>query len=68
MAMNVRFTETETEQLRAQANAERRSMGDVTRAAVREYIARRSQHDTISEAINVVLAEDAGLLRRLGQA
>ncbi|MGL4178551.1 MAG: ribbon-helix-helix protein, CopG family, partial [Dermatophilaceae bacterium] len=40
MAMTLRLTENETESLRTQAESEGRSMQDVARAAVREYIDR----------------------------
>ena len=41
MAMTLRLTDEETAALRAQAEEESRSMQDVARAAVREYVARR---------------------------
>lgn len=66
--MNVRFTEEETEALRAQAAAEDRSMQDVARAAVREYIARHSHHDRVADALAVLKPRNADLLRRLGEA
>jgi hypothetical protein len=68
MAMNVRFTEEETELLRAQAQAEDRSMGDVTRAAVREYVQRHRHHDRVADALAVLGPRNADLLRRLGEA
>ncbi|MCE3556097.1 hypothetical protein LWC33_32230 [Pseudonocardia sp. RS11V-5] len=66
--MNVRFTDEETEALRAQAVAEDRSMQDVARAAVREYVERHSHHDRVAEALAVLGPRNKDLLRRLGDA
>ena len=40
MAMTLRLTDAETEALRAQAEIEGRSMQDVARAALRQYVER----------------------------
>ena len=48
MAMTLRLTDAETEALRAQAEIENRSMQDVARAALREYVARRGNARTWS--------------------
>lgn len=66
--MNQRFTDEETEALRAQAAAEDRSMQDVARTAVRKYIARHSQHHRVADALGVLKPRNADLLRRLGEA
>ncbi|WP_425565964.1 DUF6290 family protein [Pseudonocardia ailaonensis] len=68
MAMNVRFTEEETELLRAQAQAEGRSMGDVTRAAVIEYVERHRHHDRVADVLATIAPRRRDLLRRLGEA
>lgn len=68
MAMTLRLTDTETEALRKQADAEHRSMQDVARAAVREYVARRSHETKVDEAIHDVVTRHAHLLKRLGDA
>jgi len=64
VAMTLRLTDEETEQLRLTAEAENRSMQDVAREAIREYtsrhVARRAQ------ALARIVTEDAALLDRLG--
>ena len=44
MAMTLRLTDEETEALRATAQREGRSMQDVARAALREWLADRAGH------------------------
>lgn len=64
MPMTLRLTPAETEALRETAKREHRSMQDVARAAIGEYVARRtSRRDAYLQAI---VTEDAELLRRLG--
>ncbi len=67
MAMTLRLTEDETEALRGQAEAEGRSMQDVARAAVREYIDRRALRDDVDAALDVLVPRYATVLERLGQ-
>ena len=67
MAMTLRFTEDETRALREQAAAEHRSMQDVARRAVAEYIERRRQDRRIDAAVDRVLDRDAELLCRLAE-
>ena len=67
MTMTLRLTDDETEPLRAQAEREGRSMQEVARAAVRQYVhldAHRS-HVVASAAEGAERYADA--LRRLGQ-
>jgi len=64
--MTLRLTDNETEALRQQAEAEQRSMQDVARAAVREYVDRRSMGTRI-KALDVLIPQDSDLLDRLGQ-
>jgi predicted transcriptional regulator len=66
MAMNVRFDEAETEALRRQAAAEHRSMQEVARAAVREYIDRRAHQDQVRESAQRNAERFAEVLHRLG--
>lgn len=66
--MRVRFTDEETEQLRERARVEGRSMGDVTRAAVREYLERHGHHDRVADALTDLAPRRRDLLRRLGEA
>ena len=64
MPMTLRLTPAETEALRETARREHRSMQEVARAAIGEYVSRRtSRRDAHLRAI---VAEDAELLRRLG--
>jgi plasmid stability protein len=65
MAMTLRLTEEETEALRARAEREGRSMQDVARAAIRDYVAGREGR--LQEAIARIKNEDAELLERLGR-
>ncbi len=68
MAMTLRLTDDEARALRAQAEIEHRSMQDVARAAVREYVQRRSAAAQVEEALHVVIPRYSGLLERLGNA
>ena len=64
MPMTLRLTPEETEALREAARRERRSMQDVARAAIVEYVSRRRL--LRDEYLATIVAEDAELLRRLG--
>ena len=63
MAMTLRLTTEEAAALRETAQREHRSMQDVARAAIAEYVARRAHRR--SEHLAVILAEDAELIERL---
>lgn len=67
MAMSLRLTEQESDALRQQAAAEGRSMQEVARAAVREYVDRRSARARLDEVLDVELPRYADALERLGQ-
>ncbi len=67
MAMTLRLDDGETEALRRQADAEGRSMQDVARRAIREYVARRVRQGHRDAAIDTILRRDAELLRRLAE-
>jgi predicted transcriptional regulator len=67
MAMTLRLTDAETDALRAQADAEGRSMQDVARAAVREYVDRRALRTTVENALDVLTPRYADVLDRLGK-
>ncbi len=67
MAMTLRLTDEETEALRAQAAREQRSMQDVARGAIREYIDRTSKRELINRALDRQLPRYADALRRLGE-
>jgi hypothetical protein len=66
--MTLRLTEAETEALRAQAEIEGRSMQDVARAALREYVTRRGNVQLIDDELQYVVTRYADALRRLGDA
>ena len=68
MAMTLRLTDEETEALRIQAEAEGRSMQDVARAAVREYVTRRGNAKLVDEELQYVVTRYADALRRLGDS
>ena len=68
VAMTLRLTDDEAEQLRRRAETEQRSMQDVARAAVREYIARHEHDDEVDRAAAWVTENFREALDRLGRA
>lgn len=65
MAMNLRLTDDESEALRRKAAEEGRSMQEVARSAIAQYVAARPER--LRTAIERVRDEDAELLARLGR-
>lgn len=65
MAMNLRLTDDETEALRRRAEQEGRSMQEVARTAIGEYVSDRPAR--LRAAIDRVRTEDAELLARLAR-
>lgn len=65
MAMTLRLTDEENDDLRRTAERENRSMQDVARQAIREYVQRRTR--LRDEALARIVVEDAELLDRLAQ-
>ena len=65
MAMNLRLTDAESEALRRKAEEEGRSMQEVARAAIAQYVSERPQR--LRAAIEQVRAEDHELLERLSR-
>jgi nuclear transport factor 2 (NTF2) superfamily protein len=65
MAMNLRLTESETAALRRKAAEEGRSMQDVARSAIAQYVTDRPER--LRAAIARVRTEDAELLERLSR-
>jgi hypothetical protein len=65
MAMNLRLSEAETDALRARAEQEGRSMQEVARAAIAQYVADRPQR--LRSATDRVRNEDDELLDRLSK-
>jgi plasmid stability protein len=67
MAMTLRLSEDETDALRQRAAREGRSMQEVARAAVREYIDRTSRQELLDEVLDEELPRFAEALRRLAE-
>lgn len=67
MAMTLRLTDEETAALREQATAEQRSMQDVAREAVREYIERRAHKAAVARSAEWVNETYAEALDELGR-
>jgi plasmid stability protein len=67
MAMTLRLDEQETEALRRRAELEGRSMQDVARQAVRDYIERSSKCELLDRVLDRELPRYAEALERLGQ-
>jgi predicted transcriptional regulator len=67
MAMTLRLDDDETQALRRRAEREGRSMQEVARAAVREYIERTSRRELLDEVLDTELPRYAEALERLGQ-
>jgi len=65
--MTLRLSEDETDALRRRAQREGRSMQEVARAAVREYIDRTSRRELLDEVLDAELPRFAEALRRLGE-
>ncbi|MGB8021386.1 MAG: ribbon-helix-helix protein, CopG family [Candidatus Nanopelagicales bacterium] len=67
MAMTLRLDEQETEALRQRALREGRSMQEVARQAVRDYIERTSRRELLDRVLDEELPQYAEALRRLGE-
>jgi predicted transcriptional regulator len=67
MAMTLRLTDAETVALRRRAEVENRSMHEVAREAIRDYIEQRSRTELIAAVMDAELPRYAEALDRLGQ-
>jgi plasmid stability protein len=67
MAMTLRLDDDESAALRRRAEHEGRSMQDVARQAVREYIERTSRRELLDQVLDEELPRYAEALERLGQ-
>lgn len=67
MPMTLRLTEQETEALRKRAERESRSMQEVARQAVREYVDGHSRAELLDEVLDEELPRYAEALERLGK-
>ncbi len=65
--MTLRLTDDETGALRRRAQREGRSMQDVARSAVREYIDRTSRRELLDEILDEELPRYAEALGRLAE-
>ncbi len=67
MPMTLRLTEAESDALRRQAERESRSMQDVARQAVRDYVELHSRAELLEQVLDAELPPYAEALERLGQ-
>jgi predicted transcriptional regulator len=67
MAMTLRLDDDEAEALRTRAEHEGRSMQEVARQAVREYVERTSRRELLDRVLDEELPRYAEALRRLGE-
>jgi predicted transcriptional regulator len=67
MAMTLRLTAEETEALRRRAKLEGRSMQEVAREAVRDYVERTSRRELLDRVLDEELPRFTEALERLGQ-
>lgn len=67
IAMTLRLDDDETAALRQRADLEARSMQDVAREAIREYIEQHSRSDLIDEILDRELPRYAEALDRLAR-
>ncbi len=67
MAMTLRLDDAETDALRKRAEREGRSMQEVARSAVRDYIESRSKRELLDEVLDDELPRFAEALDRLGR-
>ncbi len=67
MAMTLRLDDRETAALRAQAAREGRSMQELARQAVRDYVERSDRRRRLDEVLDRELPRYADALERLGR-
>ena len=65
--MTLRLSDAESEALRKRAEREGRSMQELARQAVREYIDERNRVEVLDELFDSAASEDAVLLDRLSK-
>lgn len=65
--MTLRLTDAEAEALRRRAEHESRSMQDVAKQAVREYVENHSRQDLLASVLDEELPRYAEALERLAQ-
>ncbi len=67
MAMTLRLTDEEIDALRRRAELESRSMQEVARQAVREYVEGHSRAELLEEVLDAELPRYSEALDRLGR-
>lgn len=67
MAMTLRLTDSEADVLRLRAEFEARSMQDVVKQALREYVENHSRQDLLTQVMDQELPRYAEALERLGK-
>jgi predicted transcriptional regulator len=67
MAMTLRLTDAESDALHRRAELERRSMQEVARQAIREYVESHSRAELLDGVLDEELPRYAEALERLGQ-
>lgn len=67
MPMTLRLSDAEADALRRRAERESRSMQDVVRQAVREYVENHSRAELLDQVLDEELPRFAEALERLGQ-
>jgi predicted transcriptional regulator len=65
--MTLRLADEETEALRRRSEVEQRSMQEVARQAIREYIENHSRAELLGQVLDEELPKYAEALERLGQ-
>lgn len=67
MPMTLRLTDDEADALRRRAEYEGRSMQDIAKQAVREYVENHSRQDLLGSVLDEELPRYAEALERLGK-
>lgn len=67
MPMTLRLSDDEADALRRRADLESRSMQDLARQAVREYVETHSRADLLDQVLDEQLPRYAEALERLGR-
>lgn len=67
MPMTLRLSDAEADALRRRAEQEARSMQDIVRQAVREYVENHSRAELLDQVLDRELPRYAEALERLGQ-
>lgn len=65
--MTLRLSDDEAEALRQRADLEERSMQEVARQAIREYVEQHSRADLLDRILEEEIPRYAEALRRLGE-